>query len=51
METISIIEQDTRGCDVNQQEHIRCNIEVPATPPTDFSTSNIIKYKYIIRVS
>ncbi|XP_031621629.1 uncharacterized protein LOC116339736 [Contarinia nasturtii] len=34
----------------NRDENIRVNIKVPAIPPTDFSTSNIIKFKYWIRV-
>lgn len=50
-ETIVITEEDTRGCDVNQTEKIRLNISVPAVPPTDFSTSNIVKVRYSIRVS
>lgn len=51
METISITEQDTRGCDVSSEEIIRVNIEVPPIPPTDFSTSNIVQVRYSIRVS
>lgn len=50
-ETISIIDQDTRGCDVSQEEIIRVNIEVPPIPPSDSSTSNIVKVGYSIRVS
>lgn len=50
-EIISIIDQDTRGCDVSQEEIIRVNLEIPPIPPTDFSTSNIVKVKYSIRVS
>lgn len=50
-ESIVITEQDTRGCDVNETEKIRVNINVPAIPPTDFSTSNIVKVRYLIRVN
>lgn len=50
-ERIHITEQDTHGCDIHQDEVIRVNIEVPPIPPTDFSTSNIIKVRYMIRVS
>lgn len=50
-ESIVITEEDTRGCDVNQTEKIRVNISVPAISPTDFSTSNIVKVRYSIRVS
>lgn len=45
------MEQDTRGCDANQMEIIRVNLELQPLPPTDFSTSNIVKVRYSIRVS
>ncbi|XP_031621627.1 uncharacterized protein LOC116339733 [Contarinia nasturtii] len=49
-EVISITEQDTRGCDVSEEEIIRVNIEVPPIPPTDVTASNIINVVYSIRI-
>lgn len=45
------MEEHTRGCDVNQEEIINVNMELKPIPPTDSSTSNIIKVKYSIQVS
>lgn len=51
IEKVPITERDTHGCDANQEELIRVNIEIPPIPPTDHSSSNIVKVKYMIRVS
>lgn len=51
LEKIPIIDQNAHGCDANQEEVVRVNIGIPPIPPTDFSSSNIIKVKYMIRVS
>lgn len=50
-ELIPIVEKETTGCDVGKEENYRVNLDVPSIPPTDFDTSNIIKVKYLIRVS
>lgn len=39
------------GCDKYQNKVIRVNLSVPAVPPTDTSSSKIIKVRYVIRVS
>ncbi|XP_055327009.1 arrestin domain-containing protein 2-like [Sitodiplosis mosellana] len=49
-ETIPILRMETRGCDIGKEEDYRVNLEVPSIPPSDFSTSNIIKVKYSISI-
>lgn len=46
-----LIEETTEGCDANQDKIIHMQIEVPSTPPTDITTSNIVKVRYFIHVS
>lgn len=47
-----IITEDTiGGCRPNEKDSFQVNLRVPSIPPTDFSTSNIVKVKYLIKVS
>lgn len=50
IETIVVTKAETQGCNVNQNKDLTVSIKVPALPPTDFLTSNVIKVKYFIRV-
>lgn len=45
-----IIEKKTRGCAANKKKLIRSNIRVPSTPPSDISSSNLIKVEYYLGV-
>lgn len=45
-----LVEQSTDGCNSRQKNTINANLMVPAIPPTDCSTSKIIKVRYAIRV-
>lgn len=51
MEKTTINEQDAAGCDGNQNTTIRVNLLVPSVPPTDYTSSNIIKVVYVLHVS
>lgn len=46
-----IIGKETSGCSIGQKDTIYVNLKVPAIPPTDYSTSNVVHVKYVIRVS
>lgn len=51
LEKTTINEQDAAGCDKNQNANIRVNLLVPSVPPTDYTSSNIIKVVYVLHVS
>lgn len=47
-----VIAQETiSGCRPGEKDSKHVNLHIPSIPPTDFSTSNIVKVKYMIRVS
>ncbi|XP_031628231.1 arrestin domain-containing protein 17-like [Contarinia nasturtii] len=51
-QTICIVEKESsRGVETNQKRIIRINLEVPSFPPSDETTSGIIKIRYFIRIS
>lgn len=45
-----ITEETIRGCRPNEKDTIQANLKVPPIPPTDFSTSSVVKVKYLINV-
>lgn len=49
-ETITVVKNVERGCDMNQERIIHSNILVPSIPPTDNETS-LIKVQYYILVT
>lgn len=46
-----ITEETERGCGPGEKNSAHVNLRVPPLPPTDFSTSNVVQVKYMIRVS
>lgn len=51
IELDAIAEVETRGCYVQQKQAYTVNIGVPATPPSDVTSSKIVHVKYHLRVS
>ncbi|KAJ6636592.1 Arrestin domain-containing protein 3 [Pseudolycoriella hygida] len=49
-DTIELEEQRCLGCNTNQSQSRTVNITVPPVPPTDESTSNIVKVSYLLRI-
>lgn len=47
----TIREKMISGCDAKSKTTATVDIHVPAIPPSDFATSNIVKVHYTIRVS
>lgn len=47
---VVMVEKRTRGCATNREDIILSNMRVPAVPPSDETTSNIIKVRYFCRV-
>ncbi|XP_055302464.1 arrestin domain-containing protein 17-like [Sitodiplosis mosellana] len=50
LERISIVRTKTQGCEKYQDRTFLVDIPVPPIPPTDFSTSNIVKVRYCMRI-
>lgn len=50
LERISIVRTKTHGCGKYRDRTILVDIPIPPIPPTDFSTSNIMKVRYCMRV-
>lgn len=46
-----ITEETIGGCNPGQKDSAYANLKVPPIPPTDYSTSNVVKQHYMIRVS
>lgn len=48
----SVAEREVRCriADTNSIEIVRVNLEVPSIPPTDYSTSNVVKVTYYLSV-
>lgn len=49
-EQTTVKEQKVQGCDAYHSNYIRVNLVVPPLPPTDDSSSNILKISYFIQV-
>lgn len=47
-----IIAQATiKGCRPGEKDSMHVNLQIPPIPPTDFTTSNVVRCSYMIRVS
>lgn len=46
-----IAAKETKGCSENSHEIIRADLEIPPIPPTDSTSSSVVKVTYYIRVS
>lgn len=45
-----MVKTKTEGCQKYDNKTILVNIPIPPIPPTDLSTSNIIKVRFCVRV-
>lgn len=50
-EKTTINQRDVTGCDKNKDATIHVNLLVPSVPPTDCTSSKIIKVVYVLHVS
>lgn len=50
-EVVFIKKQTKDGCDAKSYKDIHVDLKIPKLPPTDLSSSKIIKIKYLLRVS
>lgn len=48
--TTVVAEGKTPGCDIDRDDTTLVCIEVPAVPPTDVTSSGLIKVRYFCRV-
>lgn len=50
LETIVISEGEAPGCDAKRDNVLTVNVPLPLLPPTDWTTSQIVKVRYYCRV-
>lgn len=45
-----IVAKETQGCSENSNEIIRANLDIPPIPPTDSTSSSVVKVTYYLQV-
>lgn len=45
-----IVAKETQGCGDNSNEIIRADLDIPPIPPTDSTSSSVVKVTYYLRV-